>query len=215
MLRPALECIRKQKVREGVELEHVVWDDGSDDLTIFDDLKRDNPEVIFHTENKNGGLGHARNAAIETTDSDLLLPLDADDYFSDSSVDDMVGVYLAKKSVPVYPTVTLFGGMNQVNIKPEWSKEQVFKQFFIPASSLFTRESFDKIKGYTPNMPFLEDFDMWVRMALAGYKGAYCKPAMLYYNIRANSMSDHFDLKDTGAQKRELAYEILRRNNVT
>jgi GT2 family glycosyltransferase len=200
-------------IADKVEIDHVVWDDGSSDLADLKRYEEEYPKATFHYGNKNVGPSVARNEAIKTTDSDFILPLDSDDYFSINAIRDLLRRhYESKGACPVYPTVQMFGKSDMLLTKPEWSKERVMKEFFIPCSSLITREAFDSVGGFTADMNFLEDFDLWVRLALAGYKGAYASTAILFYNIREDSRSDHFNLKKTLIEKARLKEEILRRN---
>lgn len=218
MLKPALDSIKNQRlwaIEDSVEVEHIVWDDGSFDLKDILRFEDEYPEVTFHYGNKNLGPASARNEAIKTTDSEFLLPLDADDYFSINSIRDLLRRhYDGKGACPVYPTVKMFGRVDQLLAKPEWSKERVMKELFIPCSSLLTREAFDNVGGFTPDLDILEDFDLWVRMALSGYKGAYARTAMLFYNMREDSRSDHFHIKKTAEYKHKVYLSILKRNGV-
>lgn len=206
LMQKCLESIRDQDV-EDIEVEHVIWDDGSDSTAHLEEVTKDF-DVKLYTGNQNVGLGAARNLAVRTTDSDALLFLDADDYFSQNAVRALVQACEGVLS-PVYPAVHMFGEINQFLPKQQWTKQAAMRDLFIPSSSLVTRSAFEKVDGFTEGMPLFEDFDMWYRMAKEGIRGCACNSAVLYYNVRADTMSDHFNQSGGNKVKRETYKRIV------
>lgn len=201
-----LSSIDNQLVK-GFELEHIIWDDGSTEVeTLYTKTERYNTTV--YTGNDNQGLPAARNSAIDKTDNDAVLFLDADDWFSRTAVLNMVKASKGLRS-PVYPSVQMWGESSSFISKPEWTKEAAMKQLFIPSSSLVMRSDFDSVGGFTTGLPLLEDFDLWFRLAREGFTGKYCPRALLHYNIRKDSMSDHFNLINGGSIKKEIYNKIV------
>ena len=207
MMERCLRCIRDQRAPFD-EIEHIVWDDGSDDLTDLKRMQSLYPHAKFFLGNGNVGLGAARNLAVKESTGEGLIFLDADDYFSLNYVSDMVKASKGYRS-PVYPSVQMWNKMEKFIQKPKWTKEAAMRDLFIPAHSFVTREAFDAVGGFTENLPLFEDFDMWYRMAKAGFEGKYCPSAIFYYNIREDSMSDHFDIEGMSATKREIYQRIV------
>jgi GT2 family glycosyltransferase len=202
-----LESVSKQSIGS-LTLDHIVWDDGSSDLTLLEELKEKHPEVSFYLGNENVGLAQARNQAVAKSDADAFIFLDADDYINSNFIRDTVAASKGTKS-PVYPSVKFFGRMNHHAQKPEWSKKDAMEKLFIPATSLVTREAFEACGGFTPGLPLFEDFDMWFRLARLGFEGKACNSAILYYNIREDSMSDHFNTEGRDLLKRQVYDRII------
>ena len=207
------KCIRsvRDQIRGSLVIDHIIWDDGSSDLSDFQKLQAVYPDVTYYFGVSNVGLAEARNRAVSKSDADAFIFLDSDDHISNNFVRDMVQASKGCKS-PVYPSVQCFGSWDVYMEKPEWSKDSAMRDLFIPATSLVTREAFEAVNGFTAGLPLLEDFDMWYRMADAGFTGKACNSAILYYNIRKDSMSDHFNLKNRKELKEEVYRSIVTKN---
>jgi GT2 family glycosyltransferase len=115
---------------------------------------------------------------------------------------------------PVYCDTVHVGQMQGLEKRPEWSKERLIKGPFIVNCSMFTRESFEKVKGYDEDLFGWEDYDMWIRMMKAGYVGKRIpKPLFMYFHhekdgtvsteanknhqeLYKNIMNKNFEIKD-------------------
>lgn len=80
--------IRNLTPRPGIELEHIIVDDGSCDRTvdIIQEYCNEYKHIRFVCLPKNKGTNAARNAAIKTADSDFCILLDSDDYFVENAI---------------------------------------------------------------------------------------------------------------------------------
>lgn len=209
MMDRCLQSIRDQRVPYD-EVEHIVWDDGSDDLADLKRMQSLYPHAKFFLGNGNVGLGAARNLACKEATGDAFLFLDADDHFSLNTVSDMVKASRnGERGGPIYPTVQHTNKMTTLRKPGKWTVEKACKDLFIPASSMVMRKDFEAAGGFTEGLPLFEDFDLWFRLAKAGVEGYYCGSAVLYYNIREDSMSDHFDIEGMSATKREIYQRIV------
>ncbi|MDO5445765.1 MAG: glycosyltransferase family 2 protein, partial [Eubacteriales bacterium] len=74
------------------EYEIVTVNDGSTDSSaeILEDYQKRYPNIVRIITKENGGLGSARNAAIEPAEGEFLYFLDSDDYLSPRAVREMV-----------------------------------------------------------------------------------------------------------------------------
>ena len=72
----------------GVELEHIVVDDGSHDETpkIVQNYADKHPHIKFIPFSQNRGTNAARNAAIAAATGEYCIILDSDDYFVDEAI---------------------------------------------------------------------------------------------------------------------------------
>lgn len=81
----------------GVELEHIVVDDGSHDETpkIVQNYADKHPHIKFIPFSQNRGTNAARNAAIAAATGEYCIILDSDDYF----VNEAINFIIFRKSV--------------------------------------------------------------------------------------------------------------------
>jgi len=209
MMDRCLRNIRDQRAPWD-EIEHIVWDDGSSDLFDLKQMQKLYPHAKFYLGNGNVGLGAARNLACKEATGDAFLFLDADDYFSLNTVSDMVkSSRKGERGGPIYPSVQHVGKMDNLRKPGKWSPKRACKELFIPSSSMVMRKDFEAVSGFTEGLPLFEDFDLWYRLAKNGTEGYYCSSAVLYYNIREDSMSDHFDLSGMSTTKQEIYQRIV------
>lgn len=83
-------CIESviRNLSSGVEIEHVIIDDGSADDTpnIVKSYSDKYQHIKFHRFSENRGTNAARNKAIEMATGDFCIILDSDDYFVDNAI---------------------------------------------------------------------------------------------------------------------------------
>lgn len=204
-----LQSIRDQRAPWD-DIEHIVWDDGSNDLSNLEGMKRLYPHAKYFMGNDNVGLGAARNLACKEATGDAFLFLDADDHFSLNTISDMVKASRkGERGGPIYPTVQHTNKMTTLRKPGKWSIKKACKDLFIPSSSMVMRKAFESVDGFTEGLPLFEDFDLWFRLAKSGVEGYYCSSAVLYYNIREDSMSDHFNIEGMSTTKQEVYNRIV------
>lgn len=77
-----------RNLKHGVELEHIVVDDGSKDDSprILQEYAQKHPHIKFIPFPQNRGTNAARNAAISAATGDFCIILDSDDYFVDDAM---------------------------------------------------------------------------------------------------------------------------------
>ena len=196
--------------------EIIIVDDGSTDEYIKIKLKQlEEVERIKVIYKENGGPSSARNEAFKNCNGNFILPLDSDDMIAPDYIKTCVGILKNRPEIsPVYCDTVHVGQMQGLEKRPEWSKERLIKGPFIVNCSMFTRESFEKVKGYDEDLFGWEDYDMWIRMMKAGYVGKRIpKPLFMYFHhekdgtvsteanknhqeLYKNIMSKNFEIKD-------------------
>jgi len=181
-LNPTLHSIYNQ---DYTNFEVVIVNDGSDDeycLLKLDSLEGQEGITIIHKENS--GVSATRNIAIQLSNGDYILPLDADDMIKCEYIKKCVIILKNNEFVsPVYCDTIHIGEMNGMEKRPEWSKERLIKGPFIVNCSMFHRKAFESVNGYDENLSGWEDYDMWIRMMKNGYTGKHIPlPLFVYFH---------------------------------
>lgn len=204
-----LESVFKQTYEN---IQVVIYDDASTDKRTKDilktlDIKNSNNTIVrFSIENR--GVARARNEAIlRYAHGEFILPLDPDDVIRPDMVQKFVEALQKDKNLsPVYcDIIHVVNGHRTPQIKPEWSFWQLLQGPFIVNTSMFRQEAWQKAGGYDHSLEGWEDYDLYLRMALQGYKGQRVPGFMFEYHHHPNSRSK-------GLDQQKLWKEILTKN---
>ncbi|MBP0001219.1 MAG: glycosyltransferase [Cyanobacteria bacterium SID2] len=211
-IRRALACV---KASTYPYIEHLVIDDGSTDGS-GDYLQSLQSEFKFDLIKapKNLGAASARNIAISISKGQYILPLDCDNYFDEHFVELLVRAAEShpENYSPFYTPMVLFGDIKRTILGKDWSIETLLQAPFINVCSLFSRKAFDAAGGFDSRLPLLEDYDLFVSMALKGFIGKRVSEANLFYNIRRDSISDHFNERGGDVQKLKIRKYIFQKH---
>lgn len=151
------------------------------EIIVIDDGSKDNTQnVLSAFEGKlryvyqpNGGIARARNRGIELSLGQYIAFLDSDDYWAPEKLE------IQSKILDFNPKVGIvYGRMPIVNeagdilgMKPNGISGKNFQELLrvwgdLPTSSVMTRkECFQKVGVFDPELPPMEDIDMWIRIA--------------------------------------------------
>lgn len=167
----------------------IIWDDGSshqetlDFLRSLDDSTERRLSVHFM---QNQGVVGARNSAAALADSKYILFLDPDDYIdltyfekslllAESHPQDSVAVVQSDVYVKGHPEIEYWR-----TEELSWPGITNYNQ--VPICSLIKRSSFNEVSGFSPQMKNgFEDWDLWVRLALKGYKSLRISEPLFTY----------------------------------
>ena len=179
-LNPTLQSVYNQ---DYTNFEITLVNDGSDDeycLMKLDSLEGQEGIRIIHKENT--GVSDTRNVAVREGKGEYILPLDADDMIYPGYL--KTGVNIIKKNPkisPVYCDTVHVGEMQGLEKRPEWSKERLLQGPFIVNSSMYSREAYNSIEGYSTEMKGWVDYDLWVQMMDAGFIGKRIPKGLFIY----------------------------------
>lgn len=185
----AIDCILAQTV-ENWEL--ILCDDGSADNTfsVAQGYVDKYPEKIILLKNeKNMGLNHTLNRCLETARGEYIARMDGDDLCSpDRFKKELAALEAHPEMALVSTAMTYFDetgtwGRNHPTLFP--GKEAFLRGTpFCHAPCMARREAFLAVGGYTDDPKYLrvEDFDLWVKLYAAGYRGMNLEDAL--YQMR-------------------------------
>lgn len=176
--------------------EAVVVDDGSSDNTreVVAGVKDARVRYIYQ-ENK--GLPGARNTGIRASGGEYVAFLDSDDAFLPDKLALQVPVLDANPDLCL-----VAGGFIEVdeNLRPlheirPWVKNPTLGLLdwvrtcsFCVGSPLVRRAWLDKAGLFDENMRFVEDWDLWLRMASMGCRMEWLKKPVYLYRMHPSSM---------------------------
>lgn len=190
LIRRALQSVQDSTYKN---VEHIIVDDCSTDNTV-EVLERLQKEFSFRLikSEVNRKPPTTRNEAIRDAQGKYILPLDQDNFFSRDYIETLVETAesLGDGYSPLYTNMVWFGIRNRRVKEPEWSLEAMLSVPYIDMGSLFSRKAFDQVGGQDPQCVGLADYELFLSMALHGWKGKLVAGPTFFYNVRADSHSD-------------------------
>lgn len=182
------------------DVEVIVVDDGSTDNTKY--VLTPYLSKIKYIYQKNAGLSAARNTGIKASSGEFIQFLDADDLLGKDSI--LHRLQFLKKNPDITVTVcrnSLFTETTKNGYpKPIFTKSwplyknhlDVHLCYFniAPPHAFLCRRSAILASGwFDTQLKACEDYDFWLRAAIAGHLPHYCPKGLVYYRRHAESMS--------------------------
>lgn len=133
------------------------------------------------------GLSAARNAGIEATRADCILPLDADDVLEREAVATLLARRPAADLWIVGSDVVEFGDRGRY-----WAPEpftKIRETNCLAYASLYPRRLWQLAGGYDPGATVWEDWDFWLRCARHAPEVVQVRRPLLRYRIHAGQKS--------------------------
>lgn len=177
--------------------EIIIVDDGSPDDTalVAQRLIAAFPERrIRLVRQDNRGLAAARNAGIEATRAPYILPLDADDAIEPEMLALAVAALDAHPEVGfVYTDVQRVGAERNILRTLPYSLERLRFECLMMPATLFRRKAWAQAGGFRMfgAAQGYEDWDFWICLAEAGWKGMHIAQPLVRYRRTESSMLSH------------------------
>ena len=188
------ECLDSILAQTYPHVETLVVDDCSTDDTV--EWLRSEPRYAFaqiHRQPKNGGASEARNAGIRIARGDLIAFIDSDDLLAPEHVERAVETFRARPNLGLFccdstmigpDGEVLHGGRTWHDIQgeqkgyPVSTGPRALKDIFV-FSNIFpgftlSREAFDRVGAFDQSIFPMDDYDLAMRVAGAGYEVYYC-----------------------------------------
>jgi glycosyltransferase involved in cell wall biosynthesis len=195
-LHAAVESVLRQTF---TDLELLIVDDGSTDRTVTiaeDYAGRDRRVRVLHQEN--AGPGPARNTGFRNAHGRYFAFLDSDDEWDDTFLAEHVAVLDARPDVDVVignarhrggacdgqPCRPLRGDGLPITLAEILADETCL---FIMA--VFRREVVDTVGGFDHGLLTNEEYEMWIRAAMAGFTFTRHTRPLGWYSSRPDSLS--------------------------
>jgi glycosyltransferase involved in cell wall biosynthesis len=177
--------------------ELLIVDDGSSDGTAAWAKQITDLRVRLISQ-KNQGSSVARNTGITAAKGEYIALLDADDLWEPSKLEKQVRFLEQNPSIGLVDTWTTLinqKGKSTGRIILSSAEGDIWKQLvqFKPvcccdSTPLIRRSCFENVGLFNPDLPYLEDLDMWIRLASV-YEFAAIKEPLVRYRQHPQSKS--------------------------
>lgn len=200
---PTLQSLKNQ---EFTDFEIIFVNDGSIDKTQDILNSFDSPVKKKIINQKNSGLGSARNTGIKACFGEYIAFLDADDLWAVDKLK-IAYQYLNERKIEC-----LCHNEYIVNAKNKLIKKNIYGPYtkfddlyfkgncLSPSAVIVKKDVFNKVGLFTEdlNLHGVEDYEMWMRMALCEIKIIYISNFLGSYVIHGNNMSSSvkFSIKE-------------------
>lgn len=176
--------------------EVVVIDDGStDDLTRV--LEPFRSRILLYQQS-NCGLGAARNTGLRLASGDWVVFLDADDWWAPTRLAAIADharlnphhTLITSNAVVVDETTsTEWNYYDRVTFAYDRQRTAILRSNFVFVSAAAPRTALQAFGGFDEARYPCEDWDMWIRLILAGAQVGLVAEPLAYYRIHDANMS--------------------------
>ncbi len=192
----AIASVQAQTYRDW---ELLIVDDGSTDATrdIAAGYAKHDPRVVV-IEQANGGISVARNRALAHAAGTVIAILDSDDVWLPGYLETQVGILAAHPEIDIVTANAWFLGsrLNGQVARPYPDTRPMPDLMNLLADeecvfimSVFRRHVYDTIGGFDATMRSNEDYDYWLRAAVAGFRFHRNDRPLGRYRRRDDSLS--------------------------
>ena len=187
------EAIDSVKAQTFEDWEIIIMDDGSTDVP-FEELKKLEEENIKVFSQENQGPAAARNAAIELSSGEYILPLDADDKIAPTYLEKAIPILDENPDIGiVYCKAEKFGRVNGYWALPEYSEELMVINNIIFCTAFFRKDDWKKVGGFPVFARLgVEDYAFWLKLLSLGRKVVQINEILFYYRIHESSRTTKF-----------------------
>lgn len=197
-----LEALGSAVASRDVAVELIVVDDTSTDgsrhlVEGFMDAHPDVPLLLL-ARATNAGPSVARNLGIEAARTDRCFLLDADNVVHPRTLRKLSDLLDATGAAFAYGILEVFGDeVGLVSAMP-WSVASLVRRLYIDAMGLLSRPAWAAVGGFRATDE-IEDYGLWLRLAAAGYEGAWLPEVVGRYRRHQASRTSVTALDPGGA----------------
>ncbi len=204
------EALASVRAQTHPQVKCVIVDDGStqaETLRVLRELERDGLTVLRQS---NLGLAAARNAGVRASRTEFFVPLDADDRLHPRFIEFLLPPLRRDRSLGfAYSHVRFFGAENRTWACRPYDPARLVFQNLGAATALVRREAFESVGGYATDMTEgYEDWDFWLALLEAGWRGVLVPRPLFYYRRHAggDSMLGRLEQRPQNMLRRMIAH---------
>jgi glycosyltransferase involved in cell wall biosynthesis len=193
------DAIRSVLAQTFGDLEIVVVDDGSKDGTadVVAALAASDSRVRL-VQQANRGLAGARNTALRMARGDLFALLDSDDLWEPEFLAEQTAILRARPGIDIVTgNGRMYGGLRHGELARPWPDSRpdpnlgaiLGDERAVFIMSVFRRRVYEVVGCFDETMRTNEDYDFWLRAAIAGCRFTRNHRPLGHYRIRTDSLS--------------------------
>ena len=197
-LRDTLDSVRSQLYNN---YEVIVINDGSVDDTeeVLKNYQKENLEFPLNfTTQKNSGVSSARNNAISRANGDYVAFLDQDDWWFPKKLEKIASILNINTGIDVlYHRAISIGWKKKETIFKSGSlKTPVLIDLLLNgnrigiSTAVVRLEELKEVKGFSEDLHYIEDYDLWLKLANKNADFYYMSDVLSKYIWRQESMSN-------------------------
>ncbi len=178
------ETIDRLKQQTLAASEIIVVNDGSTDeytLTVLENIDKDPLVKVLHKEN--GRMSAARNYGVKHATGNIIVTLDADDYFDKRFFQKGIDILDKQPTTGVVTSYIQYFGNKTDKSRPRGGN--AFNFLFsnqCSACAMIRREAWDQVSGYDESMTLgYEDWEFYIRITKANWQVHLIPEYLLFY----------------------------------
>ena len=171
-------------------IDVLIVNDGSTNDETKSILNKLHQEGFTIINQENQGLGAARNAGIMASNTDYILPLDADNKIISSFIERAINILDHDLSYAVvFSNANYFGDKTGILKPGKFNLQRLMLGNYIDACAMIRRSAICQV-GLYDKMRIMgyEDWDLWLKLAFNGYEFYYLNELGFEYRVRKDSM---------------------------
>lgn len=174
------------------------------DLVVVDDLSTDNSgkvalewlkghsarfsSVSLLANAQNAGLAVTRNVGFDYSESEFIMPLDADNLLLPQCIEKCSSLLESSDAAFAYPEIKTFGEHEGFISAGEWNPAILKYRNYIDAMAMVRKGCWAAVGGYTNQRLGWEDYDLWCKFLEAGFYGLFAGETLALYRVHSGSM---------------------------
>jgi glycosyltransferase involved in cell wall biosynthesis len=193
------DAIRSALAQTFTDFELIVVDDGSIDGTadVVKALARQDARIKL-VQQPNRGLAGARNSALRASRGEYFALLDSDDLWQPSFLKEQLAILFARPEIDIvtgngwYLDGARHGRVARPSPDPRPSPDLaqiIGDEWSVFIMTVFRRHVYTTIGPFDETMRSNEDYDFWLRAAVAGFTFARNDKPLGHYRVRNDSLS--------------------------
>jgi GT2 family glycosyltransferase len=175
------------------DCEIIVVNDGSTDAETNEVLARYDRPCTRVLVTPNRGVSAARNTAMAEARGDYVCALDADDRLHPAFFEKAGAVLDREPSITfVSCWLEMFGDDSSIWRQQRCDLVTLLYECTVATPALTRRRALVAVGGYDESFRVNEDWELWIRLAGAGYSGTVLQEVLFYYRRRPDSLSAYW-----------------------